>query len=183
MRQLVTRVFAFFEARTAPFPERPLVNPPRGFLPFCWYFSRPLAVPLLLMSLTTALIAISEVSLFAFLGNLVDWLATQDVETFFAQQWLTLLGMASVLLLALPVLIGVHALLVHQSLLGNFPMALRWSLHRYLLHQSVSYYHDEFAGRIATKVMQTSLSVREFVMKLLDIFVFVSVYFFSMMVH
>ncbi|MCG6507458.1 ABC transporter ATP-binding protein, partial [Vibrio parahaemolyticus] len=65
---------------------------------------------------------------------------------------------------------------------GNYPMSIRWLAHRYLLKQSLSFYQDEFAGRIATKVMQTALSVRETVMKTLDVFVYVAVYFTAMVV-
>src|SRR5690606_1632130 len=54
--------------------------------------------------------------------------------------------------------------------------------HRYLLKQSLSFYQDDFAGRIATKVMQTALSVRETVMKLLDVMVYILVYFTSALV-
>ena len=59
-------------------------------------------------------------------------------------------------------------------------MIARWQMHRYLLFQSMSFFTNEFAGRVATKVMQTSLAIRESVMKVLDVFVYVSVYFLSM---
>lgn len=90
--------------------------------------------------------------------------------------------MTLLVLVLLPVLILLHALIVYQSLLGNYPMAIRWLAHKYLLKQSVSFYQDDFAGRIATKVMQTSLAVRETVMKLLDVLVYIMVYFTSMLV-
>ncbi|MCV5276751.1 ABC transporter ATP-binding protein, partial [Escherichia coli] len=66
--------------------------------------------------------------------------------------------------------------------LGNYPMSIRWLAHRYLLNQSLNFYQDDFAGRVATKVMQTSLAVRETVMKSMDGFVYVTVYFTSMVV-
>ena len=62
--------------------------------------------------------------------------------------------------LAYPVLVIFQSLVVHQTLMGNFPMIVRWQAHRYLLRQSISFFHDEFAGRIATRVMQTALAVR-----------------------
>jgi ATP-binding cassette subfamily B multidrug efflux pump len=68
-------------------------------------------------------------------------------------------------------------LVTHQTILGNYPMRIRWMAHRYLLRQSFGFYQDEFAGRVATKVMQTALGVREAVMKLADTLVYVSVYF------
>lgn len=61
-------------------------------------------------------------------------------------------------------------------------MVIRWLAHRYLLRQSVSFYSNDFAGRVATKVMQTVLAVREAVMKTLDVLVYVLVYFISMVV-
>jgi ATP-binding cassette subfamily B protein/ATP-binding cassette subfamily B multidrug efflux pump len=66
--------------------------------------------------------------------------------------------------------------------MGNFPMAVRWMAHRYLLNQSYGFFQNEFSGRIATKVMQTSLAVRESVMKLLDVILFVTVYVITMLV-
>ena len=60
-------------------------------------------------------------------------------------------------------------------------MQIRWQAHRYMIGQSLGFFQNEFAGRIATKVMQTALSVREVVMKTLDILVYVSVYFFSIL--
>src|SRR3546814_18919621 len=68
---------------------------------------------------------------------------------------------AALVLVALPLLVLLNSLVQHQALLGNFPMRIRWNVHRYLLRQSVDYFQDEFAGRIATKLMQTSLAVRE----------------------
>ena len=55
-------------------------------------------------------------------------------------------------------------------------MSVRWMAHRYLLNQSYGFFQNEFSGRIATKVMQTALAVREAVMKLLDVILFVTVY-------
>ena len=73
-------------------------------------------------------------------------------------------------------------MIMHQVLLGNYPMIARWQMHRYLLRQSMTFFANEFAGRVATKVMQTSLAVRETVMKILDVFVYVVSYFVSMLV-
>ena len=135
---------------------------------------------LLTMSALAALIAILEVSLFGFLGQLVDWLSTADREGFLERERGRLMWMGAVILLVLPLSVLFIALIQHQVLLGNYPMMARWRMHRLLLGQSLSFFSDEFAGRIATKVMQTSLAVREAVMKLLDILVYVAVYFLTM---
>ncbi len=65
--------------------------------------------------------------------------------------------------------------------MGNYPMRIRWQVHRYLLKQSMTFFQDEFAGRIATKLMQTALAVRECVMKLIDVLIYVVVYFLGVL--
>ncbi|RVU30886.1 ABC transporter ATP-binding protein [Neptunomonas marina] len=172
-------MFAFFERLVAPFPDREAEQPPKGLIAFCRHYTQGCERYLIIMSLLSAAIAIAEVTLFGFLGDLVDWLVNQSPETLFSDEWPTLLAMSLVVLVLLPGLVLLHGLIVHQTLLGNYPMAIRWLSHKYLLKQSVSFYSDDFAGRIATKMMQTSLSIREAVMKLLDVLVFVTVYFLA----
>jgi ATP-binding cassette subfamily B protein/ATP-binding cassette subfamily B multidrug efflux pump len=128
------------------------------------------------MALLTALVAIAEASLFGVLGKVVDWLVASDPETFIEDSWLSIVAMSVLILVVIPVLASLHSLVVHQTLMGNFPMSVRWMAHRYLLNQSYGFFQNEFSGRIATKVMQTALAVREAVMKLLDVILFVTVY-------
>lgn len=175
-------MFSFFERLIPAFPPEEPGQPPKGIYAFCRHYTKGAEGPLILMSVLTATIAILEVTLFGFMGQLVDWLSTQDRESFLNQQADTLLLMSLVPLVALPLAGLFHSLITHQTLLGNYPMSIRWLAHRYLLKQSVSFYANDFAGRISTKVMQTALSVRESVMKLLDVMMFVIVYFFSMLV-
>ncbi|BBB25879.1 ABC transporter ATP-binding protein [Amphritea japonica] len=172
----------FFERLTNPYPEPEPGQPPSGIYAFCRYYMRGMEWPLLLMALLSAVLAMLEVALFGFLGQLVDWLSTKQPETFWQEEGDTLTLVGIILLLGLPALVMLHSLVVHQVLLGNFPMSIRWLAHRYLLRQSLSFYQNDFAGRIATKVMQTSLAVREAVMKLLDVLVYIAVYFLSMLV-
>jgi ATP-binding cassette subfamily B multidrug efflux pump len=174
-------MFSFFEKLIKPFPSQEPDQPPKGVFAFCRHYSRGIEVPLLLMAVLTATLAMLEVSLFSFMGELVEWLATKDRKTFWAEEQDTLITMGVIVLIVLPSLVLLHATIVHQTLLSNYPMVIRWLAHRYLLKQSLGFYQDEFAGRIATKVMQTSLAVRETVMKLLDVMVYVVVYFFSML--
>lgn len=134
------------------------------------------------MALFTAIIAVIEVLLFQFLGDLVDLLSTHTPQTLFTEAKPQLIVISVVTLLGLPLSIAFHSLLFHQTLIGNFPMAIRWQGHRYLLGQSLEYYQDEFAGRIATKLMQTALAVRETVLKLLDAFLFAGVFFVGIIV-
>jgi ATP-binding cassette subfamily B multidrug efflux pump len=134
------------------------------------------------VSVLSACIAILEVSLFGYLGQLVDWFSERDRTTFLAEESTSLFWMGALVLVILPSLVILQSFIKHQTLLGNYPMRIRWQAHRYLIGQSLSFFQNEFAGRVATKVMQTALSVRESVMKLLDILVYVSVYFISILV-
>ncbi|MEE3161335.1 MAG: ABC transporter ATP-binding protein [Pseudomonadota bacterium] len=175
-------MLSFFEKRINPFPPEHPEQPPQGLYAFCRHYTRGLEGSLLAMSCLTAMLAILEVTLFSFMGDLVDWLSTQSPETLFATEGMKLLIMSLVVLVAMPVVVLLHALITYQSLLGNYPMRIRWQAHRYLLKQSLNFYENDFAGRLATKVMQTALGVRETVMKLLDVLVYILVYFISALV-
>ena len=167
----------WFETRLAPFPDAPPAQPPTGLYAFCRHFTRGAEPWLLLMAATTAAIALAEVALYAYVGALVDRMTALGIGGFLAQEGPRLAWMAALVLLALPLLTWLNSAVQHQTLLGNFPMRIRWNVHRYLLRQSMGYFQDEFAGRIATKLMQTSLAVRETVVKLFDIGNYVLVYF------
>lgn len=171
----------WFESLVNPYPEAEPEQPPRGLWAFCRHYSRSVEWPLLWMTLLTALVAVLEVSLFGFMGQLVDFLATKTPGQAWESSERLFLYQGLAIILLLPVLIFLRTALVHQGLLGNYPMLVRWLAHRYLLKQSLTFFHNDFAGRLATKVMQTSLSVRETVLKLLDVMVYVVVYFVSML--
>ena len=175
-------MFGWFESRLNPYPAPEPAAPPQGLFAFCWHYTKPAAPWLALMSLCSALIAIGEVALFQFLGNLVDWLASADRTTFLQTEGRKLFWMGAIVLVGLPGAVALGSLVMHQVLLGNYPMIARWLMHRYLLRQGMTFFANEFAGRVATKVMQTSLAVRETVMKILDVFVYVVSYFVSMLV-
>lgn len=175
-------MFSFFEKLLKPFPVEEPTQPPRTLFGFCRHYARGSEAWLAMVAVLTAAIAIMEVSLFGFLGNLVDVLNEHTPETLLESSGLQFLLVGLGLLIALPITVFLHSALIHQTLLGNFPMMVRWQAHRYLLGQSMGFYQNEFAGRVATKVMQTALAVRETVMKLLDVLLYVLVYLTSMVV-
>lgn len=176
------KLFKYFENLVPALNDAEPTQPPKTLVAFCMHYTKGYGIALILMTILTALLAILEVSLFGFMGQLVDWLVAKNPDTLLEDEGLALLGMALTVLILIPVLTLLHSLIVHQVLLGNYPMSIRWFAHRYLLKQSVSFYQDDFAGRIATKVMQTALAVRETVMKLLNVIVYILVYFISMVV-
>lgn len=175
-------MFAWFENRINPFPPSRPATPPGKLLAFCWHYTKDIWPWLAVTSVLIALISGLQVLLFAFLGNIVDWLSGADRETFLAEEWGSLMWMAFIIVVALPVLGAMHTFVMHQTIFGNFPMVIRWKAHRYMLGQSFGFYQDEFAGRVATKVMQAALGVREAVTKILDVFIYVAVYFGGAMI-
>ena len=175
-------MFRWFEKRLDPFPQEEPVEPPKTLVAFCLHYTKGSWPYIAIAALFNSAIAIAEVGMFGFLGNIVDWLSAHNRETFLQTEGWKLAGMAFIVLVALPGAVFVSSMLHQQTLMGNYPMRIRWQVHRYLLKQSMTFYQDEFAGRIATKLMQTALAVRECVMKLIDVLNYVVVYFLGALV-
>ena len=175
-------MFSYFESLINPYPSELPKQPPNTLLAFFWHYTRSCWKILALATFVVAIFSVVEVYLFAFLGNIIDWLSTSDRETFLAEEGSMLVVMLVIILFALPLLSMMHSLLMHQAILGNYGMIMRWQMHRYLLRQSMGFFADEFAGRVATKVMQTSLALRDATVAVLDVMVFVSVYFLGALI-
>ena len=150
-------MFSWFERLVNPFPDTPPEQPPKGFVDFFWAATKGMRGLILLLALFTAMIGAFEALLFAMLGNIVDWLSTVPPDQLWSQEKRNLLILIGILV-ASPLLIGVQALLKYQALNGNFAMRLRWNFHRHLLSQSMSFYQDEFAGRVSAKDDANSIS-------------------------
>ncbi len=174
-------MYSAFEKLVDPYPDALPATPPKGFVPFVWAASAGLRRYIVLMTVFTATIGVFEALLFAMLGKIVDWLGPVQPQRLWAEHGGSLLLLA-VVLLGSTVLVALQSLYKRQALAGNFPMLLRWNLHRQMLRQSMHFYQDEFAGRVAAKVMQTALAVRDVWMILGDILVFVVIYFVTMVV-
>jgi len=172
-------VFRRFEKLLDPYPPEAPQKPPRSFFAFVWACTEGARPAIVAMTLFTAMIGAFEALLFSMLGHIVDWLAKVQPSQLWSDERGNLMLLAGILI-ASPLLIALQNLFKHQTLAGNLPMRLRWNFHRWMLGQSMSFYQDEFAGRIAAKVMQTALAARDVVMILCDILVFVVIYFVTM---
>jgi len=174
-------MFRYFENLLPPFPPEEPVEPPKTLVGFCLHYTKG-AWPFIIMQTTLmAILAFAEVWLFGFMGDIVDWLSTTSRETFLQTEGWKLAVLAGLVLVAMPVLDWFRSLLSMQTLMGNYPMRIRWQVHRYLLKQSMTFYQDEFAGRVATKLMQTALAVRECILKLFEVLNYVVVYFIGVL--
>ncbi len=173
------RLFRWLEEFCEPFPVELPDKPPATLGGFVYHYARPFWPLLLGASVFAVSVALLEVWLFSFVGTLVDLLSTAQRETFVANHHTLLFGSGAIVLIVLPILKLAYESIIHQGLLGNFAMRTRWQAHRYLLRQSMEFFQDDFAGRVATKMMQTALGVREIVIKMSEVFLYVSVYFFG----
>ena len=172
-------MLGYFERLVDPYPEAEPPPPPKGVFPFIWACTAGVRRFVLGMTLLTATIGAFEALLFAVLGHVVDWLSHVEPTQLWTLERGKLLLLAAVLTVS-PILVMLQAALKYQTLFGNFPMRMRWNFHRMMLAQSMSFYQDEFAGRVAAKVMQTALGVRDVVTTITDILVFVVIYFVTM---
>ena len=172
-------MFNRFEQLVNPFSEKGIATPNNNFWQFIWGCTKGFRLYLAGMTLFTALTAAFEAILFAMMGKVVDWLSHIPQAEIWSREGERLIWL-SMALIASVVLIAFQTLFKHQTLAGNFPMRMRWNFHRLMLNQSMSFYQDEFAGRVAAKVMQTALAVRDVWFIVADILVYVLVYFGSM---
>ncbi len=174
-------MFKRFEALVPPYPQAEPPALPRTFFAFLWENTRGLRPLLLVLTLLTAVIGAFEALLFSMMAHVVDVLTKVPPAELWAREGQTLALLAAAMVASVGVA-GVWALIKYQAVFGNFPMRLRWNFHRLMLGQSMSFYQDEFAGRIATKVMQTALAVRDSWLIFADILTYVLIYFGTMLV-
>ena len=172
-------MFKWFQNLASPFPEALITTPSNSFWTFAWGCTAGLRPYLFGMTIFTALIAAFEAALFAMMGKVVDWLSSVPKDLLWQNYTTQLVVLAAVLILS-TIFILLQTMFKHQTLAGVFPMRMRWNFHRLMLNQSMSFYQDEFAGRVAAKVMQTALAVRDVWFIVADIMVYVVVYFGSM---
>ncbi|TFF14002.1 ABC transporter ATP-binding protein [Pseudomonas sp. BCA14] len=168
-----------FEQRLDPFPPDEVPPPPEGLARFLWACTRGARGYILALALLSAGVSIYEAWLFSFLGQVVDLLSTwQTGGEVSGQESRVVWGIGIVLVTSIG-LVALRTMVQHQVLAINLPLRLRWDFHRLMLRQSLSFFSDEFSGRVTTKVMQTALSVREVLFTLIEIAPGIGVYFIA----
>lgn len=173
-------MFSFFERLIRPYPDLQASEPqaqipPKNFWAFVAYSTHGVRLGFAALILLTAATSALEAMLFAFLGQIIDWLATVPPEQLWSQEKKKIVLIAAAVVL-LPCLASLQSMVRLNALAGNMPMRLRWVYHQLMLRQSMGFYQDEFSGRVAAKVMQTALAVRDMCNALCDVMVYVLVY-------
>lgn len=165
-----------------PFRPLPDSQPPGNVWRFYAYFLREVRGVFVFLLVVGLLGALIEVALFDFLGRLVDLAQSTPGADFFARHRNELLWMAFVALIARPVIFGLHDVLVHQVINPNLSNLIRWQNHRYVLKQSLTFFQNDFAGRIAQRIMQTGFSLRDSAVQAVDALWHVVIYAISALV-
>ncbi|APP81315.1 ABC transporter ATP-binding protein [Xanthomonas hortorum pv. vitians] len=169
-------MFRWFESLIDVFPPIEREMPPRSVWRFYLHYLRPLWPILLATLIAGLLLALVEVAMFEFLGRIVDMLAERPGPEFFRRHAGELVWMALITLVARPLFTGLHNLLVNQAIVPGLSNRSRWLMHNYVVRQSLGFFHNDFAGRIANRVMQTGTSLRESAVQMVDALWYIVVY-------
>ena len=169
-------MFHFFERSLKPTAVPESGEPPAGLVAFYWHFARqakPLFIGLFAVGFAVALI---EVMIPVFIGKVVTLVTASKPEELLATAWPWLLGMAGVLLVLRPLASTSQHLLMNQAIAANVSNRIRWQNHWHVSRQSWAFFQNDFAGRIATRVMQTGPAIRESLVSLLTAVWFILIY-------
>ena len=169
-------MFSWFENKVNPYPDAAPTLPKMGLLPFLYSCTEGVRGWIVALMLVTASIGAFEAYLFSMMGEVVDWLNAFKAHELWQQKRVPIIWMLSLIALS-PLVVLLQSLLKFQTLQGNFPMRLRWNFHRLMLDHSLGFYQDEFAGRVSAKVMQTALAVRDAMMTMSTMAMFMLIYF------
>ncbi|GAB2549216.1 ABC transporter ATP-binding protein [Rhodanobacter koreensis] len=169
-------IFRWFESLIDPFKEPVDDMPPSPVGRFYIFYLRQVW-PVFAAAIVVGFgVAIIEVSLFGFIGSIVDMTKGVPAADFFHQHGRELLWMGFVALIARPLMIGAHDLLVNQSIAPSLTNRIRWQNHRYVIRQSLGFFQNDYAGRIANRIMQTGASLRESAVQIVDAIWYVTIY-------
>ena len=171
-------MFRFFENLVDPYtPYRDSDTPHQKLWPFLWDYAQPFKKLFALTAFMSVVVAAVEIWLIFYLGRVVDILSSGTPSDVLADYGWEFLAMAVFVLTLRPVLQGLDVALLNNSILPNFGALIRWRAHRQVLRQSVGWFENDFAGRIANRIMQTPTSAGDAIFQVFDAITFALAYF------
>ncbi|MCC7485944.1 MAG: ABC transporter ATP-binding protein [Burkholderiales bacterium] len=150
--------------------------PPAGLTAFYWHFARQTKGLYALMFVTSLAVALIDTVIPLFIGRLVSLMEAADRHAALAREWPLLLGMIALVLLARPLVILADVAIRHNALIPGATSLVRWQSHWHVVRQSWPFFQNDFAGRIASRVMQTANALRESVMAAIRAVWYIAVY-------
>jgi ATP-binding cassette, subfamily B, multidrug efflux pump len=169
-------MFAIFERLLKPTDAPERSAPPPGFVAFFWHFARQAKSLFAALFAAGLLVALLDSTIPVFMGRIVTLITAGRPEELFSKFWPHLLGMALVLLIARPLALTTQNLIANQAISANVSNRIRWQNHWYVVRQSWTFFQNDFAGRIANRVMQTGPAIRETLVALLTSVWYIMVY-------
>ena len=170
-------MFRYFENLVDPYtPYRETDAPPQRLWPFMWAYAQPFKTVFAVTAVSSVIVAAVEIGLIWYMGRVVDVLGTHDPATAWALYGTELILAALFILLIRPLLQGLHVALLNNAVLPNFGTLIRWRAHRHVLRQSVGWFENDFAGRIANRIMQTPPAAGDAVFQVFDAMTFALAY-------
>ena len=170
-------MFRFFEGLVDPYtPYEETDHPPQRLIPFLRDYARPFHKVFAWAALSSVTMAGIEIWLLFYLGQLVDTLNTANPTTFWSDYGLQFILVAIFILTLRPAVQAVQVGLLNNAILPNFGTLVRWRAHRQVLRQSVGWFEDDFAGRIANRIMQTPPAAGEAIFQIFDAMTFAVAY-------
>ena len=169
-------MFAFFERLLRPTDIPDQAEPPGGFLAFFWHFARQAKGLFVALFAAGFLVALLDSTIPVFMGRIVTLITSNPPDELFARFWPLLLAMAAVLLIARPLALITQNLIANQAISANVSNRIRWQNHWYVVRQSWAFFQNDFAGRIANRVMQTGPAIRETLVALITSVWYILVY-------
>jgi len=169
-------IFRWFESLIDAFKDPVDSMPPKPVWRFYAFYLRQVWPVFAAAIVVGFAVAIVEVSLFGFIGSIVDMAKGAPSAAFFHEHGRSLLWMGFVALIARPVLGSLHDLLVNQAIVPSLTNRIRWQNHRYVIRQSLGFFQNDYAGRIANRIMQTGASLRSSAVQIVDAIWYVTIY-------
>jgi ATP-binding cassette, subfamily B, multidrug efflux pump len=170
------RLFRFFESLLEPTGQPPEAPPPAGLIAFYWYYARQARLLVAALFVTGSVVALLDTTIPVFIGRVVGLLSKEVPGSMLQHHWPALVGMAAVLLVARPVALLSQSLITNQAIAPALPNLVRWQNHWHVVRQSWSFFQNDFAGRIAQRVMQTGPALRESVVSATNAVWYILVY-------
>lgn len=161
-------MFRFFENLVDPYADYPETNrPPQQLWPFLRAYMGPFKKVFWITGLMSIVVASIEIWLIYYMGRLVDLLDT-DPSKMWTDYGIEMIWVGLFILIVRPALQGLDVLLLNNSIMPNVATLIRWRAHRQVLRQSVGWFENDFAGRIANRIMQTPPAAGEVVFQVFD---------------
>src|SRR5262245_9219969 len=169
-------MFSLFERLLKPTDSPEQAVPPPGFVAFFWHFARQAKGLFAALFAAGLVVALLDSTIPVFMGRIVTLITASPPDELFAKFWPHLLAMALVLLIARPIALTAQNLIANQAISANVSNRIRWQNHWYVVRQSWAFFQNDFAGRIANRVMQTGPAIRETLVALLTSVWYILVY-------